>query len=123
LMSTMPKTRNDAQQFYGQDDEDVFEGKRHQKEVVYCYTVEVLKDETPNLGAQTEKEKDQRKFGGREQRWVAVEASPDGLGLVDAFMAKGNMRGLGLEREKGRMQDVGSVGSVAKIYGFGGRMV
>lgn len=80
----------------------------------------MLKDETPNLGSQSEKERSQSRFGGREQRWAAVEISPDGLSLIDAFMAKGNLRGLGLEREKGGIQDVGNV---AKIYGFGGRRV
>ena len=118
-MSSLPKTREDAEQLYGQDDENVFGGReKSQVEVGCCYVVEVLKDEAPNLGQQSENEKSGRKFGGREQRWAAVEISADGLALVDAFPAKGNMRGLGLEREKAGMQDVGSV---AKIYGFGGR--
>lgn len=121
-MSALPKTREDAERLYAQDDEEIFNsgGEEGQREVRYCYVVEVLKDETPNLGSESEKENIKRKFGGREQRWATVEISADGLGLVDAFMAKGNMRGLGLEREKGRMQDVGSV---AKVYGFGGRRV
>jgi hypothetical protein len=79
--------------------------------------VEILKDETPNLGEGKEK----RWFGWREQRWTAVEISLDGLELKGAFMAKGNMRRLGLEREKGGgMTDVGNV---AKIWGFGGKRV
>ena len=118
-MSAMPKTREDAQQLYGQDDEHA-SGDSCQRDGGHCYVVEVLKDETPNLGSQSEKEKDQRKFGSREQRWAAVEMSGDGLGLVDAFMAKGNMRGLKMEREERGMQDVGSV---AKLHGFGGRRV
>jgi hypothetical protein len=82
--------------------------------------VEVLKDETPNPGPQSEKEMPPTKFGGREQRWAAVEISADGLAVVDAFMAKGDMRGLGFERENDRRQ---YDGNVAKIYGFGGRRV
>lgn len=84
----------------------------------YCAVVEVLKDETPILGEDREKG---RKFGWREQRWTAVEVTADGLGLVGAFQAKGNMRGMGLEREKvGGLTDVGRA---AKIHGFGGRRV
>jgi hypothetical protein len=78
--------------------------------------VEVLKDETPNLGAGKE-----GRFGGREQRWAAVDVSGEGLGFVDAFLAKGNMRGLRLEREKRVL--VQDVGGMAKVYGFGGRRV
>jgi len=38
---------------------------------------------------------------------------------VDAFQVKGNMRGMGLERQMvGGLTDVGVV---AKVYGFGGR--
>ncbi|KAG0651375.1 hypothetical protein D0Z07_1636 [Hyphodiscus hymeniophilus] len=120
LVSALPKTRGDAQQHYGQEDDADFRTGSGIKEVQFCNVIEVLKDETPNLGSQTEEERYQRKFGGREQRWAAVEVSADGLALVDTFMAKGNMRGLGLEREKGR---TGDVGSVAKLYGFGGRRV
>ena len=116
-MSQLPKTREDAERLYGQDEDGIDGGERG---VGYCYVVEVLKDETPNLGSGSEKEKEERGFARREQRWAAVEISADGLGLVDAFMAKGNMRGLGLEREKGRLHDVGSV---ARVYGFGGRRV
>ena len=116
-MSQLPKTREDAERLYGRDEEDV-EGSGG--EVGYCYVVEVLKDETPNLGSGSDVEKKERMFAGREQRWAAVDVAPDGLRLVDAFLAKGNMRELELEREKGRVQDVGNV---AKIYGFGGRRV
>jgi hypothetical protein len=121
LISALPKTREDAERLYGRD-EDVFGGwgRNGQSEVSYCYVIEVLKDETPKRGSQSEQEPSERKFGGREQRLAAVEISSDGLGLVDAFMVKGHMRSLGLEHEKGRVQDVGSV---AKIYGLGGRRV
>jgi hypothetical protein len=113
-MSQLPKTRQDAERLYGHDEVEFGGGDG---EVGYCHVVEVLKDETPNFAFGSEKE---MRFGLREQRWAAVEITPDGLGLVDAFMMKGNMRGLGLEREKGKMQDVGNV---AKLYGFGGRRV
>ena len=116
-MSQLPRTREDAEQLYGQDEVEM-DGSNG--EVGYFYVVEVLKDETPNLGSDSEKEEKERRFAGREQRWAAVEISSDGLGLVDAFMAKGTITGLGLEEEKSRVPEVGSV---AKIYGFGGRRV
>lgn len=113
-MSQLPKTRQDAERLYGEDKVNFGGGSRG---VGYCYVVEVLKDEAPNVASGSKKE---AKFGGREQRWAAVDVSLDGLKLVDAFMAKGHMKGLGLEMEKGRLQDVGNV---AKMYGFGGRCV
>lgn len=116
-MSQLPRAREDAERLYGQDGEEV--GGGNGRGMRYCYVVEVLKDETPNLCG-CEKERNERKFGGREQRWATVDISPDGLGLVDAFIAKENMKGLALEREKGQVQDVGNV---AEIYGFGGRRV
>ena len=118
----MPKTRRDAERLYERDGEDDGDdgGDGRNEGVGYCFVVEVLKDEAPKAAGGNEKEGRGEGFGGREQRWAAVEVGADGLGLVDAFMAKGNMRGLGLEREKGRVQDVGNV---AKIYGFGGRRV
>ena len=119
-MSALPKTRQDAQQLHGQDNEDTSGSGESGREIRYCYVIEVLKDETPDLGVQSERERHHRKFGGREQRWAAVDISADELALTDAFVAKGTMRGLGLEREKMRKQDVGNV---AKIYGFGGRRV
>jgi hypothetical protein len=110
----LPKSREDAEILYGRDEDSL---PLYPGSVKYCTVVEVLKDETPNLGEGKEK----RWFGWREQRWTAVEISPDGLELNGAFMAKGNMRGLGFEREKiGGMTDVGNV---AKIWGFGRRRV
>lgn len=103
----MPKTRFDAESLYDQDEASPFSSHH----VQYCTVLEVLKDETPNLGI--------RKgmgFGRREQRWTALEESLGGLGLVPAFEEKGTMRGLGLERER-----ISGQGGVAKIYGFGGR--
>lgn len=102
----------------------------------YCYVVEVLKDETPNPDSQSAmadgkgKERDEgegrgkpggKKFGWREQRWTAVDVASDGTGFVGAFQVKGNMRGMGLERE--RIGGLTEVGNVAKMFGFGGRRV
>ena len=95
-------------------------GYGNRKDVKYCYVVEVLKDETPNLGPENEKKKG-KKFGWREQRWTAVDLKGDGTGFVGAFQVKGNMRGLGLDRE--RIGGLTDVGHVAKMYGFGGRRV
>lgn len=112
FLSPLPKTRDDADRLYGQD------GDAAPENVGYCTVVEVLKDETPILGDDREKG---RRFGWREQRWTAVEVAANGLGLVGAFQTKGNMKGMGLEREKvGGLTDVGRV---VKIHGFGGRRV
>ena len=102
---------------YGQDEESL---AGYQKEVRYCFVVEVLKDETPNLGPENEKKKG-KKFGWREQRWTAVETTADGTGFVGAFQVKGDMGGMGLGRET--IGGLRGVGNVAKIYGFGGRKV
>lgn len=62
----------------------------------------------------------------REERWVAVEVNGDGTGFMGAFGEKG---GMGLKRERkihGQGGGMGmgiDVGSVAKIWGFGGRRV
>ncbi|KAN0119755.1 hypothetical protein V8E51_001963 [Hyaloscypha variabilis] len=133
LVSRLPTTRGDAEVLYGQDEESL---AGYQKEVRYCFVVEVLKDETPNLGLQVEEGDEKgkgkgkgdeldakrgKRFGWREQRWTAVDVAPDGAGFVGAFQVKGNMRGMGLEREKiGGLKDVGHI---AKMYGFGGRRV
>lgn len=116
-MSQLPKTREDAERLYGKDEDGTDGGEWG---VEYCYVVEVLKDETPNLGSGSEKEERERVFAGREQRWAAVEIGADGLGLVNAFIVKGNMRDAGLKRERGRAHNVGSI---ARVYGFGGRRV
>jgi hypothetical protein len=131
FLSKLPKSREDAEVLYGQDEDSL---TSYQKEVRYCFVVEVLKDETPNLGVQNNKETGKgkgketdrgkekgEKFGWREQRWTAVEIAADGVGFVGAFQVKGNMRGMGLERE--RIGSLTDVGNVAKIYGFGGRRV
>jgi len=115
FLSSLPKTREDADLLYSQDENSVALESEH---VGYCTVVEVLKDETPILGSDREKG---RKFGWREQRWTALEVTGDGTGLVGAFQVKGNMRGMGLDREKvGGLTDVGRL---AKIHGFGGRRV
>ena len=86
----------------------------------YCSILEVLKDETPSLGPE------KKKFGAREQRWTALEVAKDGLSLVSAFQDRGTMKGLGWATGDGE-EKLGEtetgVGSVAKIYGFGGRRV
>jgi len=130
-ISKLPKMRGDAEVLYGQDGESL---PSYQKEVKYCFVVEVLKDETPNLGVEVGDESGNgkgkaseaemgkgKRFGWREQRWTAVDLMADGTGFLGAFQVKGNMRGMGLEREKiGGLKDVGYI---AKIYGFGGRRV
>ena len=86
----------------------------------YCSILEVLKDETPSLGPE------KTKFGAREQRWTALEVAKDGLSLVSAFQDRGTMKGLGWATGDGEKKLGGTemgVGSVAKIYGFGGRRV
>jgi hypothetical protein len=88
--------------------------------VQHCTILEVLKDETPNLG------QGEKKFGWREQRWAALEVSKDGLGLVGAFQDTGMMKGMEFSRADGerKMEETEiRVGTVAKIYGFGGRRV
>lgn len=130
FLSRLPKRREDAEMLYG-GEQDSGLGHGSGKEVKYCFVVEVLKDETPNLGEEGEsgnggnrKEGDgerERRFGWREQRWTAVDVKGDGTGFVGAFQVKGNMRGLGLDRE--RIGGLTDVGHVAKMYGFGGRRV
>lgn len=107
----MPKTSKDADILYSEDEASPFDAQ----EVGYCTVLEVLKDEVPNLG----EGRKSKRFAEREQRWAALEVRKDGLGFTPAFGQRGTMRGLGLERDR-RPQDVGSV---AKIYGFGGRRV
>jgi len=125
---------------YGHDEASL-PGGGGERVVGYCFVVEVLKDETPNLGSQAQVEENGKgegkgkveeaqmvegksggkKFGWREQRWTAVDMTAGGTGFVGAFQVKGDMRGIGLESEKiGGLTDVGNV---AKIYGFGGRRV
>jgi hypothetical protein len=114
FLSSLPKSREDAEILYGHHEDSL---PLQPGLLRYCTMVEVLKDETPNLGGGKEK----RPLGWREQRWTAVELSPDGLNLRGAFMANGNMKGLRMEREKvGGLTDVGNV---AKVWGFGGKMV
>lgn len=60
--------------------------------------------------------------GGREERWVPVEVDGDGVGVgfKGVFGERGGFRGLGMERDRGGIQDVGGV---ARVWGFGGRRV
>jgi hypothetical protein len=79
MLSSMPKTRRDAEILYGQDEETP--NKSH---VEYCTILEVLKDETPNLGHG----RSSRRLGDRERQWVGLVISDDGLGLRHAFPEK-----------------------------------
>jgi hypothetical protein len=76
MLSSMPKTQDDAEVLYGQD-----ENSLSPSHVNYCTVLEVLKDETPNLGVC----RSANRFGVREQRWVALAVSDDGLSLRHAF--------------------------------------
>lgn len=120
FISKLAKGRGDAELLYGGGGQDEDSVSGQQGAVNYCYVVEVLKDETPNLGPENEKKKG-KKFGWREQRWTAVETTADGTGFVGAFQVKGDMGGMGLGRET--IGGLRGVGNVAKIYGFGGRKV
>jgi hypothetical protein len=81
MLSPMPKTREDAEVLYGRDEDSL-----SISHVGYCTILEVLKDETPNLG----EERSTRRFGQREQRWVGLVVSSDGLYLRHAFPEKEN---------------------------------
>jgi hypothetical protein len=83
MLSSMPKSRDTAEILFGQN-EDALSTSHLQ----YCTILEVLRDETPNLG----NGRSTRRFGEREQRWMALVTSDDGLNLQPAF----------LEKEKGR---------------------
>lgn len=109
--------------------------------VGYCFVVEVMVDEAPDLDVggggrgQTGQERERRGLGYREQKWCAVEVDAGGVGLKGAFGMRGGMKGMGLERrgigrgiyadddEKEKESTETEVGNVAKIWGFGGRRV
>lgn len=76
MLSSMPKTRVDAEIMYGQTHD-----RSHIKN---CTILEVLKDEVPNLG----EGRSSRIFGDREQQWAALVTSDNGLSLRDAFLEK-----------------------------------
>lgn len=97
--SRVVKGRGDAEVLYGGGEGDV----------EWCVVVEVLGDESWS-----------GRFGGREERWVPVAVRGDGVGFEGGFGERGIMRGMGMERGEKQKQDVGSV---AKIWGFGGRRV
>lgn len=79
----MPKTREDAEVLYGRGEDSL-----SLSDVGYCTILEVLKDETPNLG----EGRSTRRLGEREQRWVGLVVSSDGLYLRSAFPEKENVR-------------------------------
>ncbi|KAE8442349.1 hypothetical protein EG329_003420 [Mollisiaceae sp. DMI_Dod_QoI] len=143
--SPIPKTREDAEVLYGREADDA---PLEPGMVGYCTVVEVLKDETANLGfgadvgvgkeGEGEGKGKGRRFGWREQRWCAVEVWDEdgvGVGLRGAFGMGMERRGIrggggadggggdGSETLKGTTGTETGVGNVAKIYGFGGRRV
>lgn len=79
MLSSIPKTRGDAEILYGQDRDT-----RSKSHIEYCTILEVLKDETPNLGHSGSS----RRFGPREGHWVGLVVSDDGVGLKHAFLEK-----------------------------------
>lgn len=81
MLSSMPKARQDAEVLFGQNKDGP-----DRSHVEYCVILEVLKDETPNLGSG----RSTGRFGQREQRWVPLAASDDGLSLVPAFLDREN---------------------------------
>lgn len=77
----------------------------------YTTVLEIISDSTPNI---ENGEKGKKKFGSREQHWCAVKVNDEGSGLIQAFQRE--------EKKKGGLAaQFREVGSVAKIYGFGGR--
>ena len=100
------------------------------RKVEYCNVIEVLKDECPNLGTG----KEGRWFGFREGEWCCVDVDDAGGGMKfkGAFDEEGAQSGIVKGKEKetvhgaGRGEfggGVGTVSSVAKVWGFGGRRV
>ncbi|KAI9644369.1 hypothetical protein NHQ30_007726 [Ciborinia camelliae] len=83
MISKIPKSREDAEVLYGQDDGFQID------QVNYCLVFEVLRDECPVLGEDRDLG---RRFGDREQRWGLFEIGNEGTELVDAF--KGGVAGL-----------------------------
>ena len=81
MLSSMPKTRQDAELLFGQSKDAP--GRSH---IEYCTILEVLKDEAPNIGS----ERSTSRFGEREQRWAPLTVSDDRLSLVPAFLDQGN---------------------------------
>lgn len=128
LLSPLPKTREDAEALYAPDSRSLSpfhtspNTNTHAQEhdvVQYCIVCEVLKDETPDVRAgRAGGGRSRERFGAREQRWAALEVGRGGVALVSAFAEGGGMEAMGLARE-----GVKDVGSVAKMYGFGGRRV
>ena len=106
------------------------EREREKGEVQYCTVLEVLKDEAPKRVEIEEERK--RGFGYREGKWCALDVGREGTGFVsvEAFemmrgaqeKAKDKERVHGMGRgEMGGGE--GTVSSVAKVWGFGGRRV
>lgn len=115
LVSPQPRGRADAELLYGGNDEDDQSNEQARRRVRYCFILEVLKDECPNLD-----DGSKSSFGKREERWMAFEREKEeGVGFASAFRAKEHMMGLGTA--KGGV--TADVGAIAKIYGFGGRRV
>lgn len=150
MATKVPRSREDAEMLYGEDgdsEEDQSNGyrasRRKQLSLSYCTIFEVLKDTCPfysssNRGtddpsqswAQLQYEKSSGLLKRRDQRWCALDVVYDSSGIVlgvkDAFKGVQNMKAMGQVRRglgqagSNAMMDVGSI---AKIYGFGGRRV
>jgi hypothetical protein len=109
FLSPIPRSSSDATLFYNQTQA---QESGLEREVEYTTVLEIISDSTPNI---ENGEKGKKKFGSREQRWCAVKVKDDGSGLIHAFQME--------EKKAGLAAQFREVGSVAKIYGFGGRRV
>ncbi|CZT03314.1 uncharacterized protein RAG0_10110 [Rhynchosporium agropyri] len=148
FMHRLPRGRRDAEVLYsGGIDADVFPTTTDREAftnrdaftdetkpaavITYTTILEILKDEAPLLDVPDSSLPSRRdsslRFAYREQKWTAIDVSPDGLGIVGAFAERGGMKGMGMSREKGRTRIdeglSGGVGNVAKVWGFGGPRV
>lgn len=87
--------------------------------------LEVLKDETPNLGREGGGRGS--RFGAREQSWTAVEVNSEETGMTGVFQSRGDIKRGNLKRIRDGLASVGGVrdvGRMAKMQGgFGGRRV
>ncbi|KAM3075915.1 hypothetical protein ACMFMG_006571 [Clarireedia jacksonii] len=122
MISKVPKFREDAEMAYAgaaADQVEIREGGGSSK-VNECLIFEVLRDECP---VSEEDREAGRKFADREEKWGCFEIGTDGLELRDAFkkgvssvgdVGSGGGDGRGGEHD---------VGSVVRLYGFGGRRV
>lgn len=122
FISQLPKQREDAELLYAQDPDLPAPAANS---ITYCYVLEILKDETPNLGKEGVGRG--RRFGAREQSWTALDVNDEGTGMRGVFQSKGDVRRMDLVRIRDGLASVGGVrdvGRMAKMQGgFGGRRV